>query len=195
MLADFHAVGASGIEGTAVNPLCRFRRQSVDLLQPVLLRIQFRNGIKQALCIWMTGIMVNLAYLRILHHLARIHDGHLIADLRNDTQIVGDQDHGGSQLFFQPLDQIHDLGLDCHIQGRGRFICNDHLRTAGQCNGDHHPLFHAAGKLMGIIIGPLSSDSYHLQQSAGLLKRFLFADYLVKADHLHDLIPHLHGRI
>ena len=47
--------------------------------------------------------------------------------------------------------QAEDLGLNGDIQGRGRFIGDEQIRITGQGDGDHDPLFHAPGQLMGIL--------------------------------------------
>ena len=56
--------------------------------------------------------------------------------------------------FHRP-DQIKNLGLGGHIQGRGGLIRNDQLRRKHECHGNHNPLLHPAGKLKRICVHPL----------------------------------------
>ena len=109
----------------------------------------------------------------LLHDSPCIHDRHVLAHLGNHSQVMGDQQHGHLLLPDQLLHQFQNLSLNGHIQSRGRLVCNQKLRAAGQGNGDYHPLLHAAGKLMGIVIGTALRNAHHLQHFLGLLKGIL----------------------
>ena len=60
----------------------------------------------------------------------------------DDPQVVRDPDHGHVQLLLQPLDQVHDLGLDGHVEGGGRLVGDQQFGEAGQRHRDHDPLGH-----------------------------------------------------
>ena len=69
--------------------------------------------------------MEDLIYRRVLHVFAQIeHDKHLVCYLGNDCQIMCDDNKGHVQLFLKVFDEIQDLGLDRHINCRGRLISN-----------------------------------------------------------------------
>ena len=57
-----------------------------------------------------------------LHDLAGIHDGHPVAHLGDDAQIMGHQDDAHTQLLLELVEQLHDLVLDGYVQRRGGLI-------------------------------------------------------------------------
>ena len=64
---------------------------------------------------------------------------------------MGDEDHGHVPLALLVLQQVEDLGLDGDVERGGGLVGEQQLRTAGQGDGDHHPLAHAAGQLVGVL--------------------------------------------
>ena len=52
------------------------------------------------------------------------------------------------------LHQFQDLRLDRDVQRGGRLVGDDQLGLAGQRDGDHDALAHAAGKLVRILLQP-----------------------------------------
>ncbi len=61
---------------------------------------------------------------------------------------------GGAELLLQLQHQVEDLRLDGDVERRGRLVGDQHARIAGQRDGDHHALAHAAGELMRILVEP-----------------------------------------
>ncbi len=53
------------------------------------------------------------------------------------------------------IHQFQNLGLDGHIQRRGRLVGDQQPRVAGEGHGDHGALAHAAGKLVRILVEAL----------------------------------------
>ncbi|MNI09260.1 hypothetical protein D3C73_623240 [compost metagenome] len=80
----------------------------------------------------------------LFNDLARIHHNHIIGHFSNNSQIMGNQQNGHSAAFFKFPQHIENLGLDGHIQRGSRLIGNQQLRVAGNGNGNHDPLKHAA---------------------------------------------------
>ena len=69
----------------------------------------------------------------------------------------------GEEAKKKTIEILEDLGLDGHVQGRGGLVADQDLRIAGHGDGDDHPLAHAAGKLMGILlISPLRLCDSHI---------------------------------
>ena len=110
---------------------------------------------------------------------------------------MGYQNDGRSGLFLQLLQKIQDLGLNGHIQGGGRFVGNENGGVAGQSHGDHHPLAHTAGKLVGVGIDVFLRirDAHHLQHPKGFLPCLLLIKAPVEPQPLHDLFAHGHGGV
>ena len=143
----------------------------------------------------MQRVAVEGALVRVLHHPAGVHDRDLVADVRDDTQIVRDQDHRGAELLFQLLHQLQDLGLDGHVQRRGRLVRDQKPGVAGKGDGDHHALLHTAGELVRIVVHPLAPDAHQLQHVPRLPQGLRLGDVPVQPDHLGDLPVHRHDGV
>ena len=83
-----------------------------------------------------------------------IHHEDAPAELGHHAEIVGDQDHGRAGALLQLPHQLQDLGLDRHVEGRGRLVGDEQLRPAGERHGDHHALAHPAGELVRVVVEP-----------------------------------------
>src|SRR5512137_693456 len=97
---------------------------------------------------------------RLLHDPARVHDGDAPGDLGHHTEIVGDEEDGGVELFFQRRHELDDLGLDAHIQRRGGLVGQKERWPAGERHGDHDPLAHAPGELVRVFPDPPFRGGY-----------------------------------
>ena len=91
---------------------------------------------------------------RLLDDPAGIHHGHVVAGLRHHAEVVRDQQDRRAEPLPQVGEQVEDLRLDRDVERGGRLIGDDEVWLAGQRHGDHHPLPHAAGKLVGILVKP-----------------------------------------
>ncbi len=85
---------------------------------------------------------------------------------------------------------IEDLRLDGDVQRRGRFIGDQQLGAAGQGDGDHHALAHAAGEVVRIVAHPALGvgDAHQAQHLHGAVHRFLLAQPVMQAHALGDLL-------
>ena len=54
------------------------------------------------------------------------------------------REHSHASVVAQAAQQVKDLRLDGHVQGRGGLVGDQQLRVAGQRHGDHDALAHAA---------------------------------------------------
>ena len=91
---------------------------------------------------------------RFLDLLAGIHHDDALRGLRDDAEIVRDQDQPGAELLLQIDDQLQDLRLDRDVERGGRLVRDQQRRPARQRHRDHRALPHAAGKLMRIFLRP-----------------------------------------
>jgi hypothetical protein len=98
-----------------------------------------------------------------LHDLPGVHDCHSVGHLRNDTEIVGDEEHAQPELRFEGFEQLEYLGLHGHVESRGRLVGDEELGIAAQGDGHDHALGHPTGELVGVVgkplIGPCDSDA------------------------------------
>ena len=74
------------------------------------------------------------------HHPSEIHHDDIISQLGNHTQIMCDENDGGVVFLLKFPEQIEDLCLGGHINGRGWFIGNQQRRLADQRHTNHRPL-------------------------------------------------------
>jgi len=82
--------------------------------------------------------------------LAGVHDTGSIRHLPNDAKVVGDEQHGHVEFLLQLFEQLQDLGLDGHVEGRCRLVGNQKVGFVGEGHGDHHALALAARELVRI---------------------------------------------
>ena len=86
----------------------------------------------------------------LLHDLAVIQNGNVIAHLFHHAHLVRDDDDGDAELAVDIADQLKDLARGLGIERAGRFIAEQDLRVRGECAGDGDALLLSAGKLRRI---------------------------------------------
>ncbi len=111
--------------------------------------------------------------------------------LRDDAEIVRDEDDRHPQLALQLLEQLEDLRLNRHVERRRRLVGDQHGRLARQRHRDHHALAHAARHLMRILVDALrgrrNADALeHLDRPRRAPARAV--DALVQHQRLDDLL-------
>ena len=129
----------------------------------------FGIGSQQPLRVRMRRVGEQVVGRRPFHDPAGVHDGDVVADVGDDTEIVGDEQQGHAELVLQFVQQAEDRGLDGDVERGGRFVGDEDLRLAGQGDREHHPLAHAAAELVGIVVDPLGGprDVHHVEQFDG----------------------------
>jgi hypothetical protein len=127
---------------------------------------------------------------------AVLHHADPVGQPGDDPHVVGDQHHGRAGLALQLGHQVEDLGLDGHVQRRGRLVGDQQLRTAGHRRGDHHPLAHAAGELVRVLAQAARrvGDAHVLQPFPGALHRVVAGEPVMQAQRLGDLLADAHMR-
>ena len=120
-----------------------------------------------------------------------------MGDLRDDAEIVRDEEDAHAELALQPAEEVEDLRLDGHVEGGRRLVGDQELRIAGEREGDHDALAHAAGHLVRIVVeAPFRSrDLDEVQHPPRLPARLGAGGRLVEADHLDDLVAHREERV
>ena len=99
---------------------------------------------QQRFCIRVSRGIQYLPSDPLLHDLAGVHDGDPVGNLRDDPQVVRDQQDAHPVLGAQFVQQTEDLRLDGDIQrGRG-LIGQQKIRIAGKRDRDDHTLLHTA---------------------------------------------------
>ena len=144
----------------------------------------------------MQYVLVHLAQRAVFHNLTGVDDGYAVAVLGHYAQIMGDEQHGRVALALEGVYHLQHLGLNGHVQGGGRLVGNEEPGFAGQGDGDHHPLLHAARELVGVVAVAGGGDAHHLHHVLGVLFRVLAGHLrVVGHDHLPNLVPYGHNRV
>ena len=81
---------------------------------------------------------------------AGVHDGDLVGRLRDDAEVVRDEDDGGAVLALELADQVEDLRLDGDVERRRRLVGDQDLGLEDERHRDHHALAHPAGELVRV---------------------------------------------
>ena len=87
-----------------------------------------------------------------------------VGDVPDDGQVVRDEQIGQPELVLQVLEQVDDLGLDRHVEGRDRLVADDQLGPQGHGPGDADALPLAAGELVGVAVVVLGVEADPLHQ-------------------------------
>ena len=88
----------------------------------------------------------------------------MVAEMLHHGKIVGNEQIGQLILFPEIQQQVADLGMDGHIQGRGGFVADDELCIGDQGAGNGRPLALSPGKLKNVPIQILPGQSHLFQQ-------------------------------
>ena len=106
-----------------------------------------------------------------LHDPTAIHHRDAVGESGDDAEVVADEDDAGMGLPLGDAQQIEDLGLDRHVQCRGRLIGDDEVGVVGDGHGDDDALTHTTGELvregLGTHLGV--GDAHHVEQFDGTI--------------------------
>ena len=132
-----------------------------------------------------------------LDHAAGEHDGHVVAILGHDTEVVRDDQGRRAARAHLLLQQVEHLRLHGHIQAGGGFVGDHQLRLIDQRHGDHHPLRHAPGEF--VRIGPIARPRVGYADSGqdvdGTRTCGTGIDAVVGADQAHQLVADTRYRL
>ena len=133
----------------------------------------------------------------LLDDARRIHHVDAVGVAGDHAEIVRDHDQRDVEPARQILHQFQDLRLDGDIERGRRLVGDDQLRIAGEPDGDHHALAHAAGEVMRILLEPALAvgDADQPQQLERALARLRLAHLEMDEQRLHDLLPDRQDRI
>ena len=83
----------------------------------------------------------------LLDDRAQVHDRDAPRQVRDDRELMRDEEDRDARVAHEVLEQVEDLGLDRDIQGADRLVREDELGTGGECASDRDALALAAGQL------------------------------------------------
>jgi hypothetical protein len=105
----------------------------------------------------MARIGVELIAARRFYRAAKIEHENAVADQPNDAQIMRDQDQRKDQLALKPHQQVDDLRLDRHVEGRDRLVADDQARIEDDRPRDADALALAAGEFVRVAVDHFAS--------------------------------------
>src|SRR5215207_9777570 len=113
------ATGAAWVEGTAGRDLRQVRRLARDGLQPTALDLHVRHRVHQAPGVRVGGSGEDVVDGAPFDDPPAVHDGHVVGDLVDHPEVVGDEHQPHPGLPLQVLEQVHDLRLHGDVEGGG----------------------------------------------------------------------------
>ncbi|KAG1255749.1 hypothetical protein G6F68_010119 [Rhizopus microsporus] len=161
------ALPATRIERAARRNCVQARHAAIDLHQPVAMALQRRDRSHQPRRIWMARLVDHVRHRADLGYAARIHHRHAVSGFRNHAHVVRDQHHRRAVFAAQAFEQFDDLRLDGHVQRGGGLVGHHQFGFGRQGQRDHHPLTHAARKLVRIVV-----DAFTRRRNAGGRQQF-----------------------
>jgi hypothetical protein len=87
----------------------------------------------------------------LLDDAAVLHDGDAVSYLRDDGEVVGDEEHGEVVGGAEVAEEGEDLGLDGDVEGGGRLVGDEEPGSVDDGHGDEDALTLASGELVGVI--------------------------------------------
>ena len=112
------------------------------------LRGQRRGRGHQTLGVRVLRVLQDIQRRAGFHDLALVHHHDVLGALGGQTQVVGDEQHGGAQRIGEHAQVVENLLLHGHVERGGRLVGDQQVRAGGQADGDQRALAHAAGELV-----------------------------------------------
>ena len=158
---------------------------------------QVRNRVQEFFGVGMLRVEEDLLRRTAFDDVALEHHGDPVGHVRHDAHVVGDEQDSGVQFLLQRPQQIENVGLHGHVEGRGGLVGDDHLGVAGKGHGDHHTLPHTTRQLVGVLLdAPLRiRDTDGFEQVDRLLPGDLTVCDVVHLHRLGELLADLDDRV
>ncbi len=155
--ARVERVRAPRVEPAPTGHLVGARHLTGDHVQLAALRGRLRHRVEQALGVGVAREREQRVDRRLLHDLARVHHDDAVADLRDDAEVMRDEQHGHPEVALQLAEQLEDLGLDRDVERGGGLVGDQQLRLVRQRHRDHRPLAHATRERVRVVAAPAPS--------------------------------------
>ncbi|MNZ75470.1 hypothetical protein D3C78_939480 [compost metagenome] len=164
---------------------------------PVTHRTELRHRRKQRPRIGMFAAPEYVLRRPGLDFIAAIHHDRAVSDFGHHTHVMGDEEHRHALLLLQQLDEIEDLALNGNVERRRGLVGDQQFRPRGERHGNHHPLTHAARKLMRIFVKTTGGvgNADLLQKPHRLRPRLLLRKPLVADEDFGNLTADGEDRI
>ncbi len=159
--------------------------------------LEARDGRQQATGVGHARCRKHLGDAALFDDTPGVHHHYPVGDFGHHAKVVGNEQNRHAVLFLQGAQQVEDLRLHGNVQRGSGLVGDQYIGFHGQGDGDHHPLAHATGQLVGEAVQTLGRfrDAHLLQQRQGPLARFGLAQVLMEPNGLGDLVAHAVHRV
>ena len=162
----------------------------------VLANPSARNASQQPDGVRMAWVLQDRLDRPLLDESSGVQHADAVAHLRDDAQVVADEEDGGVHFSLDQRNEIEHLRLDRRVEARRRLVEDEERRILGQRHRDHDPLLHAARELVRVAahharrVCDLHANECGLTPLARLLR-----GHAENGERLGDLRPDLQGRV
>ena len=138
----------------------------------------------------MAGIVEDLIRRSLFADASGIHDDDFIAQLRDNSEVMGDHNDRHSDLALDIFHKFQNTGLDRNVQRGRRLVRDQDIGLTGKRHCDHDPLSHTARQLMRILFHTLLGivDIDEPQHFHSSVPGLLFISVCVEMDRFHELL-------
>jgi hypothetical protein len=152
LAADLLGEAAPRGEDAALDLGAEPREEARDRVERclVLAHAPARDAAQQPDRVRVAGVGEDLVGRSLLDEPPGIEDPDALAHLRDDRQVVADEEDAGAELLAEGSDQLEHLGLDGGIEPRRGLVEDEERRVLRERHGDDDPLLHPSRQLMGI---------------------------------------------
>jgi hypothetical protein len=88
----------------------------------------------------------------VLDGASGVHDADGVGVLGDEVEGMCDEQDGEVALLLEFFEELEDLRLHGDVEGGGGLVGEEELGLAGECDGDHDALAHAAGELVRVVV-------------------------------------------
>ena len=99
-----------------------------------------------------------------LDDLAAMHHGDAIGEMRDDRDVVRDEQVRDTEAIAQVGEQVDDRGLHRDVERRDRLVAHDEARVGGERARDADALLLAAAHLVGVAVGVVRRQPHQVEQ-------------------------------
>ena len=150
-----------------------------DRVEPaaILPHAPARNAAEEADRVRVTRILEDGLHRSLLDEATGVEDADPGAHLRDDAEVVADEEHRRVQLGLELRDEVEDLGLHRRVEPCRRLVENQQRGIFRERHRDHDTLLHPAGELMRVAghhrarVGDLDTHERVACPLLGLLRR------------------------
>ena len=137
----------------------------------------------------------DLVRRRLLDDPPQVHDRHPVADVADDREVVGDEQHGEPEPLAQALEQVEDVRLHRDVEGGDGLVGDEEVRLERERAGDAHALPLTAGELARERIEGALAEADEVDELPAALADPFGLDDLVHAHDLGERLLHGHAGI